>query len=155
MPLHSSPITVGLAIFLLASVSAVAQPVSDETVDAIVGSPVAEHQANAKADESRILAAIDKSAENAGLVRKTSKADKLDIVFMADAAAIEGGPPAAIEARIEMRADEIRTLRQEIEGNAMIFHAIESRQILPGDVLAVEFDGTERITIYAAAKPVQ
>ena len=36
----------------------------------------------------------------------------------------------------------------------MLFHAIDSRQILPRDVLAVEFDGNA-VVIYAAAKPAE
>ena len=46
-----------------------------------------------------------------------------------------------------------RELRKEIEGNAMLFHAVDSRQILPQDILAVEFDDANGIVIFAAAKP--
>ena len=34
----------------------------------------------------------------------------------------------------------------------MLFHAIDSRQILPRDVLAVEFDDTNGVVIFAAAQ---
>ena len=61
---------------------------------------------------------------------------------------------AIIGSEVQEREQEISELRQEIEGNAMLFHAIDSRQILLRDVLAVEFDGNA-VVIYAAAKPAE
>ncbi len=86
-------------------------------------------------------------------MRKTSKLDKVDIVFLTDAARSEGGPPPAIETKVKQHQDDIAELRKEIEANAMLFNAIDSRRVLPQDVLAVEFDGPEEVVIYAAAKP--
>ncbi len=63
--------------------------------------------------------------------------------------------PPRIEAKVKEREKEIVELRQEIEGNAMLYHAIQSRQILPADVLALEFSGTDSVIIYAAAKQPQ
>jgi hypothetical protein len=37
----------------------------------------------------------------------------------------------------------------------MLYHAIDSRQVLIRDILAVDFDHDNRIIIYAAAKPAQ
>ena len=42
-----------------------------------------------------------------------------------------------------------------LEGNAMLFHAIDSRQILSQDVLAVTIDGEHSPTIYTTAKPAR
>ena len=126
---------------------------SKETIDAIVGTEVQEEEAQASVDAGRVIAAIEKTREQIALVRKTSSLDKVDIVFLADAAATEGGPPPEIETKVKEHEADIAELRKEIEGNAMLFHAIDSRQILPRDVLAVEFDGSNGVVIYAAAKP--
>ncbi|WP_202309977.1 hypothetical protein [Mesorhizobium sp. L-8-10] len=128
---------------------------SKETVEKIVGSEVKEEEARAAADAERVIAAIDRTSENIGTVRKISRLDKIDIVFLADAAVTEGGPPPQIEAKVKEHEKEIADLRKEIEGNAMLFHAIDSRQILTRDVLAIDFDSPNTAVIYAAAKPAQ
>lgn len=124
-----------------------------EAVDKIIGSDVQEEETQAAADPGKVIAAIEKTSENIGMVRKTSKLDKVDIVFLTDSAITEGGPPPEIEAKVKEHKAEVAELRGEIEGNAMLYHAIESRQILVRDVLAVEFDGSNSVVIYAAAKP--
>jgi hypothetical protein len=86
-------------------------------------------------------------------VRKTSKLDKVDIVFLTDAARSEGGPPPVIENKVRQHQDDLAELRKEIEANALLFNAIDSRRVLAQDVLAVEFDDPGKIVIYAAAKP--
>ncbi len=122
-----------------------------QAIENIIGTPVQEEETRAAADEDKVIAAIDKTAENTATVRKTSSLSKVDIVFLSDAARTQGGPPPAIEAKVKEREGEIADLRKEIEGNAMLFHAIDSRQILPQDVLAVEFDDANGVVIYAAA----
>lgn len=126
---------------------------NQQAVDAIIGTEVQEEETQAATDAGRLIAAIDKTVENTAIVRKTSNLAKVDIVFLADAARTEGGPPPEIEAKVKEREAEIAELRKEIEGNAMLFHAIDSRQILPQDVLAVEFDDANGVVIFAAAKP--
>lgn len=125
---------------------------SKEAVDTIIGTEVQEEEAQASADAGKVIAAIEKTREQIALVRKTSKLDKVDIVFLADAAATEGGPPPEIETKVREHEADINELRQEIESNAMLFHAIDSRQILMRDVLAVEFQGQDAVVIYAAAQ---
>jgi hypothetical protein len=127
---------------------------SPETIDAIVGTPVHEEEAQAAADTGKVIAAIEKTAENIGTVRKTTNLDSVDIVFLADAAPTEGGPPDEIEAKLREHEEDIGRLRQEIEGNAMLFHAIDSRQLLLRQILGIEFKDNAAI-IYAAAKPAQ
>lgn len=124
-----------------------------EAIDAIVGSKVEEAETRTATDAAKVIAAIDKAAEATELVRKVSKLDKVEIVFLTDAAATEGGPPPEIQAKVDERKAEIAELRKELEGNAMLFHAIDSRQILMQDVLAVAFDGEQSVTIYTAGKP--
>ena len=134
--------------------SAVAQSLDGKTVDNIVGSDVKQDEATASAKEGRVLAAIDRTADNIGTVRKTSNVDQVDIVFLSDTARSEGGPPPRIAEKIEEHRDEVAELRQEIEANALLYHAIDSRRVLMGDVLAVEFeDGARKVVVYAAAKP--
>jgi hypothetical protein len=143
-----------LLCVLLAGGPAVAQQgtESKEAVDTIIGTEVQEEEAQASADAGKVIAAIEKTREQIALVRKTSKLDKVDIVFLADAAATEGGPPPEIETKVKEHEADINELRQEIESNAMLFHAIDSRQILMRDVLAVEFQGQDAVVIYAAAQ---
>ena len=49
------------------------------------------------------------------------------VKMMSDAAVTEGGPPPEIEAKIKEHEEEITELRKELEGNAMLYHAIDSR----------------------------
>lgn len=126
---------------------------STETVNRIIGSQVKQEEANATAEAGNVNTAIDQTRENIGTVRKTSKLDKVDIVFLTDAARSEGGPPPAIESKVRQHQDDIAELRKEIEANALLFNAIESRRVLAQDVLAVEFGDPGKIVIYAAAKP--
>lgn len=126
---------------------------SKETVDAIVGSEVEEEQVDAATDAAEVIAAIDKTAEAIDTVRKVSKLDKVEIVLLTDAASSEGGPPPDIAAKVKEKQAQVTELRRELEGNAMLFHAIDSRQILVNDVLAVSFDHPGAVIIYAAAKP--
>lgn len=126
---------------------------SPESVDRIVGSEVQEEEAAASAEPGRVIAAIEKTAENTEMVRKLSNVDVMDIVYLTDSAQTEGGPPPEIEAKLEANRKDIEELRKEIEGNAMVYHAIHARQILPRDVLAVEFEAPAKLVIFAAAKP--
>ncbi|MDF3152303.1 hypothetical protein P3C58_09965 [Mesorhizobium sp. XAP10] len=126
---------------------------STETVNRIVGSQVKQEEAKANSEAGNVNTAIDRTRENIGTVRKTSKLDKVDIVFLTDAARSEGGPPPEIEAKVKQHQDDITELRKEIEANALLFNAIESRRVQAQDVLAVEFDNPGKIVIYAAAKP--
>ena len=126
---------------------------SPETVNRIIGSEVRMEEARTAAEAGKVTAAIERTRENIATVRKTSKLDKVDIVFLTDAARSEGGPPPGIETKVKAHKDDIAELRKEIEANALLFNAIESRRVLTEDVLAVEFDDPGKIVIYAAAKP--
>jgi len=126
---------------------------SPETVDRIVGSQINEEQAKATAEIGKVSSAIDRTRENISTVRKTSKLDKVDIVFLTDAARSEGGPPPVIENKVRQHKEDVAELRKEIEANALLYNAIDSRRLAAQDVLAVEFDDPGKIVIYAAAKP--
>jgi hypothetical protein len=147
---------VAAAAFLAAfapQTAPMAQGLQDpKAIDTIVGTEVHEEQTPAAAQTDAVIKAIDKTAENIATVRKATTLDAVNIVFLPDAAVTEGGPPDEIAAKVEEHKDEIGELRQELEGNAMLYHAIDSRQILIRDILAVEFKDAG-VVIYAAAKP--
>jgi hypothetical protein len=124
---------------------------AEGAIDAIVGTDVEEEATRADADPQRVIAAIEKAPESISEIRKTIMLDRLDIVFVQDAALAEGGPPAAVQAALDANADAVSELRTELEGNAMLYHAVNSRQVLMRDVLAVEFEDQRHVTIFVAA----
>ncbi len=146
-----------VAMVLVAAVPQVALPAqpltNDKPASVIVDSTVRQEETSSKAEAGRVIKAIDRTRENIGTVRKTTKLDTVDIVFLTDAARSEGGPPPAIEDKVKQHKDDVTELRQEIEANALLFNAIDSRRVLAEDLLAVEFDNPGKIVIYAAAKP--
>jgi hypothetical protein len=148
---------IAMAAFLVATIPHTALNAqgleSTETVNRIIGSEVRQEETRTAAEAGKVATAIERTRENIGTVRKTSKLDKVDIVFLTDAARSEGGPPPAIETKVKAHKDDIAELRKEIEANALLFNAIESRRVLTEDVLAVDFDDPGKIVIYAAAKP--
>ncbi|WP_245466820.1 hypothetical protein, partial [Mesorhizobium sp.] len=119
----------------------------------IVDSDVRQEEALSKTEAGKVITAIDRTRDNIGTVRKTTKLDTVDIVFLTDAARSEGGPPPAIENKVKQHQEDVAELRQEIEANALLFNAIDSRRVQAEDVLAVEFDNPGKVVIYAAAKP--
>ena len=144
------------AAFVLAApqVAPAAQPLTgDKPASVIVDSTVRQEETSSKTEAGKVITAIDRTRDNIGTVRKTTKLDTVDIVFLTDAARSEGGPPPAIESKVKQHKDDVAELRQEIEANALLFNAIDSRRVLAEDVLAVEFDNPGRIVVYAAAKP--
>jgi hypothetical protein len=126
---------------------------AEGAIDTIVGSEVYEQESSATADPSKIVAAIDKAQQTADAVRKVTTVASVEIVFLTDSAATDGGPPAAIQAKLKERQTEVGALRQELEGNALLFHAIDSKQVLMRDVLAVEIGTDQKVVVYAAGKP--
>jgi hypothetical protein len=139
---------------------ALAGPVSSQglngqkAVESIVGdSDIRQEEATTSAEEQKVLAAIDKTAENTSTVRKLSVAKHVDIIFLADATRDQGGPSPKIERKLKDHQSDIVALRQEIEANALLFHAVDSRRVMTKDILAVEFPDPESVVVYAASKP--
>ena len=145
--------TIATCVFLAAYGPPAAAVESADTVNRIVGSDVRQEEARTTTETGKLIAAIERTRENIGTVRKTSKLDTVDIVFLTDAARSEGGPPPAVESKVRQHQDDIAELRKEIDANALLFNAIDSRRVLAEDVLAVEFDSPAGIVIYAAARP--
>lgn len=116
----------------------------EEAIDAIVGSDVKTEEAPIDEEVGRILAAIERTSENAERVRKAFNLESLEIVFVHD---LEK-PRSEIEKAVTEHQPEIETLRDSIEGSAMFYHAINSRRILVQDVVAVEFADEEAATVF-------
>ncbi|MHA6687261.1 hypothetical protein [Mesorhizobium sp. A556] len=124
---------------------------SDQSLQKIIDSDVEEGETTARDNASRIIAAIDKTVEAASAVRKTTFLDEIEIVFLTDV--IDDGLPSALETQIERHESEIAQLRLEMEGNAMLYHAIDSHGVMLKDVIAIEFHDERRAVIFVAAKP--
>jgi hypothetical protein len=135
--------------FLFASapnVALLAQGLDAEgAIDTIVGSDVKTGELKAATDEGRILAAIEKSTENAADVRKRFSIDDVEIVFLPDV-----GEDTAVEAKLEEFKDGVAALREAIQGSAIFYHAIDSRSVLLTDVVAVEFNDQNGVAIFVA-----
>jgi hypothetical protein len=123
---------------------------SEQAIDTIIGSEVEEQQSSAGEEARKVVAAIEKTQDAIATVRKISNVGKLEIVYLPDAA--QGSAPPAIREAIARHEADIDELRQEIEGNAMLFHAIDSRSLLIRDVLAVDVAANDAVVIYAAAQ---
>jgi len=148
------PVAAAVTLFVTAADTAfAAQPLDSNPAAAIVDSDVRQEEALSSAEAGKVIRAIDSTRDNIGAVRKTTKLDTVDIIFLTDAARSEGGPPPAIENKVKQHKDDVAELRQEIEANALLFNAIDSRRVLAEDVLAVDFANPGKIVIYAAAKP--
>jgi hypothetical protein len=117
-------------------------------IDAIVGSDVQTGEEPVAADEQRIVAAIEKTSENTSQVRKSFNIDKVEILFLPDF----GEKETAVDAKIAEYKDQIAALHSEIQGSAIFYHAVDSRQILMNDIIALEFDDHNGVTIFVAGK---
>lgn len=117
---------------------------SDTAVESIIGSEVQTGEASAEADAERVVTAIENSLETTQEVRRRFNLDEVQIVVLSDIDGADGVVADAVDENIDM----IRDLRIAIEGSAMFFHAIDSRQILLDNVIALEFDGDD-VTIFA------
>lgn len=120
---------------------------SQGAIDTIVGSDVKTEEMDATAERERVAAAMDASMDNAQIVRRAFNIDEVEIVFLP---AVGEGGTGITEKRQEL-ADEILELQQAIEGSAIFYHAVNSRQILVRDIVAIEFGEENRTaTIFVA-----
>jgi hypothetical protein len=118
---------------------------SEQAIDTIIGSDVQTGEEDAAADADRILAAIEQTAANTAEVRRKFSLDRLEIVFLPDLA--EGDE--VIDAAIAENQAEITEMQEAIEGSAMFYHAVDSRNVMTRDIIAMEFDDENGVTIFA------
>lgn len=124
---------------------------AEGAIDTIVGSDVTTGEEKASNDEARIVAAIENSSTAAAAVRRKFSLDKVEIVYIPDVDDAE----TSLEAKLEQYKPQVNELRESIQGSAMFYHAIDSRSIMLTDVIAVEFDDANGVTIFVSGeKPV-
>lgn len=142
----------GLALAAFLCVAAPAMPLmaqglqTEGAIDTIIDAPVGTEEKTAGEEQQRIAQAIERSSEIAAEIRKRFAVDKVEIVFVPDIAG------DALEQTIKDNADGIKEVQTAIESSAIFFHAIDSRQVLLRDIVAVEFADDGGITIFAAGK---
>jgi len=129
--------------------------VEQEAVDRIVDSEINEEEVRSGASDERVITAIENLGENIDIVRKLTTLDRVEIVYLPDSSAMEGGPPAEIATKLTEHSETVDSLRRELESNALLYHAINSKNVLIQDILAIEFDGGKTLVIFAAAKSAQ
>lgn len=117
-----------------------------EAIEAILGSSVNTTEEPLAEDEDRIIAAIERTSENTGEVRKRFNMDRIDIVFVPEF----GEEETAVEAKAAEFQVQITELHNEIQGSAIFYHAVDSRSVLLTDVIALEFDDDNGVTIFVA-----
>ncbi|MFC5384604.1 hypothetical protein ACFPLB_01340 [Aquamicrobium segne] len=124
---------------------------SQETVDTIIGAEVTDGQIDARHKMGDIIRAIEASDDAASTVRKTSNLDIIDIAFLTDIAGPDTSFPKRLSDSLETYRAEIEKLRHELEGNAILYRAIESHRVLMRDVLAVRIENGHAL-IYVLAR---
>ncbi len=139
------------AAFLLAlapNMALMAQGLETEgAIDAIVGSDVTTGEEAVTADEERIVAAIERTSENTAEVRKRFTLERVDIVFLPDF----DDEQTRVDEKLVEYASQIEELRNEIQGSALFYHAVDSRSVLLTDIIAIEFDN-DNATIFVAGR---
>lgn len=129
--------------------SLLAQGLDDtEAIETIIGSDVKTEEARVESDQDRVMAAIEKTSQTIPAVRKAFNVNEVDIVFLPDLEA----KGSKVQAAIEEHEEQIEDLRKAIEGSAMLFHAVDSRQVLLRNVVALEFSENDAVTIFVAGK---
>ena len=138
-----------LAIAVAPGSPLMAQGLNTEgTIEAIVGSDVNTNEEAVADDEDRIVAAIERTPENTGEVRRRFSIERVDIVFLPDF----GDEETAVEAKAAEFESQIAELRNEIQGSAIFYHALDSRAVLLNDVIALDFGDDNGVTIFVAGR---
>jgi len=138
-----------LAGFMFASAPLMAQGLDAAgAIDTIVGSEVTTGEEKASTDETRIVAAIENSSRAAGEVRRKFSLDRVEIIFIPDLHEEE----TSVESKMKEFKPQVTELRESIQGSAMFYHAVDSRSIMLNDIIALEFDDKNGVTIFVAGE---
>lgn len=121
---------------------------TEGAIDTIVGSDVTTGEERAAADEARIVAAIENSSAAAAEVRKKFSLDRVEIIFLPDI----GEEKTEVEAKLAEFEPQLTELRESIQGSAMFYHAVDSRSIMLNNIVALEFDDDNGVTIFVAGE---
>lgn len=130
------------ALLFLVAPAAHAQGLEAEGArDTIIGSDVQTGEVSVDDDAERIIEAIQNTGEAVQEVRRRFNLNEVAIVLLSDI----DKPDNPVAEAVEVNREAIDELRVAIEGSAMFFHAIDSRNILLQNVLAMEFDDDDVI----------
>lgn len=133
------------ALITACAAPAAAQGLGAEgAIDTIVGSDVVTAEEDAAADEDRIVAAIENTTDAAAEVRRKFSLDRVEIMFLPDV----GDGDSPVEIKLDEHSAQIVELRESIQGSAMFYHAIDSRSVMLNDIVALEFDDSNGVTIF-------
>ncbi|WP_048647296.1 hypothetical protein [Nitratireductor soli] len=121
----------------------------EEAIDAIIGSDVKTEEVEAASAADRVVEAIAETSKNAERVRKTFSLNEVDIVFLPDLNESSGG----IMKAIADNQRDIDALQEAIDGSALFYHAVDSRSVMVRDVVALEYDDGDKVTIFVKGKP--
>jgi len=125
---------------------------AEGTIKTIIGSEVQTVEEAVASDAGRVIAAIEKSLDNAAEVRKRFSLDNVRIVFLPDLDDDGSDEEARVKAAMEKFRGEITTLREAVQGSAIFYHAINSHSVLLNDIVAVEFGDENDVTILVAGR---
>lgn len=120
-----------------------------KAIDTIIGSEVETERDSAVSDRDRLIAAIEAAPDTITRINKSFNLDKVELVFLPDFADSDG----TLKGKIAEHRTQITGLRSAIEGNAMLFHAIDSRAVALSDIIAVSFEDENNVRIYAVGEP--
>lgn len=132
-------------IFWASQMAATAQGLDSESaIDTIVGSDVTTAQENATARQGRIIAAIENASPAAREVRQKYSLDRVEIVFVPD---VDADGTATADKLVEFEP-QVQELRESIQSSAMFYHAVNSNSVMLTEVVAIEFDDNNGVTIF-------
>lgn len=122
---------------------------AEGAVESIIGSEVqTEEQAATAAQSDKVLTAIASASEAAMEARMAFSLDGVKIIFIPEA----DKEDSSISEAVQEHQAAIKSLRQAVQGNAMLFHSIDSHSIQLDNILAIDFGEDGTATIYVAGK---
>lgn len=146
-------VSLAFLLALMSGTTLIAQGLdAQETIETIVGSQVETTEEAAATDEAGIVAAIEQSLDNAAEIRKRFSLDNVRIVFLPDLEDKVAAAQTPVGVAMQKYSSEITRLREDIQGSAIFYHAINSRSILLNDIIAVQFGDKNDVTILVAGR---
>lgn len=146
-------LSLAFLLALMSGTALIAQGLdTQETIDTIVGSQVETAEETTETDEAGIVAAIEQSLDNAAEIRKRFSLDNVRIIFLPDLEDKDAAAQTPVGIAMKKFSSEITKLREDIQGSAIFYHAINSRSILLNDIVAVQFGDNNDVTILVAGR---
>ncbi|MDN2565310.1 hypothetical protein N1F89_03675 [Aquibium sp. A9E412] len=134
---------------LAAAPPAAAQMAEEPPAETIVGSEIETKTARPAAERADLIAAVAEAEAVANSVRKAFSLDQVEIVFLD----MSGKADLDLQQALSDSEAGIEALRRAIEGNAMFYHAVDSRGLAVDDIVAVSFLDRNHVRIYATGAP--